>query len=170
MYRFTFFLATIATCATPAFGADTFASQLRDIKHIGLSVDKDLAAFTLYAYTPMQYAEHVASLAAFQRDHELFKERIRGYDRERQEAMNRRATADEHNAITKKSNLEYSNQPQSPFERRIKLTTVISVGDDYITLSPLEEPAQKLLIPLGRVGRLIVSAPEEAASVSSKAD
>lgn len=165
MNRSTVTLLALTLFSTSAFGDDTFASQIRNSKHIGLSVDNGLAAFTLYVYSPKQYKEHLASLEAYRRERAAFDARRRVYARERAEAQERRASPDELNAITVKRNRDNSAPPYSPFDKRIKLSIVVSSGDDYIAITPLEEPNQKILIPFHRVGRVIVTADEKPAPV-----
>ncbi len=160
MFRYAIPLLALSLISTTSLRAETFASQIRSAKHFGLSVDRELAAFTLYVYTPSQYEGHVASLESFRRDLQAFKQRMVSYDRERQEAQKRRAGSDELNAITLKKSRENSNIPTSPFEKRITLSTLVSSGDDYIAISPLDEPNQKLFIPFDRVGRVIVTSDE----------
>ncbi|TWU52047.1 hypothetical protein [Rubripirellula reticaptiva] len=165
MNRFAITLLTLTLFSTSGFGADTFASQLRKSKHIGLSIDDALAAFTVYVYTPKQYEEHLASLDEFRRERAAFNERMAGYVRERKEARERRASTEELNAITTKRNRN-SVPPYSPFDKRIKLNTVVSSGDDYIAITPLEEPNQTILIPFHRVGRVIVTADDRPSPVT----
>ena len=75
---------------------------------------------------------------------------------------------DQRNAITLKRNREQSNRPHSGFERSVELNTVVSVGDDYIALAPLEEPSQKILIPFYRVGRVVVTASQDPSGTDRK--
>lgn len=168
MNRFTITLLTLTLVPTSAIGSDTFASQLRKAKHIGLSVDERLSAFTLRVYSTAQYNENVASFEEFRREREAFNERMAGYDRERKDLQKRGASADERNAITLKRNRENSNRPHSAFERSVKLHTVVSVGDDYLALSPLEEPSQRILIPFYRVGRVVVTASQAQSGTDRK--
>ena len=153
MNRIAITIIALAFLHSSATGADTFASQIRMSKHVGLFVDKELSAFTLYQYTSKQYSEHVASFEQFKRDRDAYKERMSAYERERREAK----SVEERNAITMKRNRENSNMPTSRFDRQIKLHKVAAAGDDFITLIPLGEPSRKVTVPISRVGRLVVT-------------
>lgn len=130
MNRLAITLLTLSLFSQSVFGADTFASQLRSAKHIGVTIDDELAAYTIHIYTPSQYKEHVASLESFRRDREAFDERTKSYNRQRQEAHERGAKIDVLNAMTHKRNRELALPPFSLFDKRIKLNTVVSAGDD----------------------------------------
>lgn len=157
MNRLAFTLLTFAFFSPSLFGADTFASQLRKSKHVGVSIDDGLAAYAIHIYTPGQYEEHVASFEAFQREREAFAERMKGYDREREEARRQGDSSDELNEITRNRNRDAASPPFSPFEKRIKLHRVVSAGDDYIAIAPMDEPSQTILIPFNRVARIILA-------------
>ena len=168
MIRFTITLIALTLIASESYCADTFASRLRSAKHIGLSVDEQLSAFTIHIYTPAMFKEHVASAQDFRSRLAAFKERMAGYDRERRAAQERRAGVDELNAITRQRNREAANSPSSPFDQRIKLHMVVSAGDDYISVTPEGEPHQRVLIPLSRVGRVILWPNDESSAASAE--
>lgn len=157
MNRLAITLLTFTFFTPSLFGADTLASQLRKSKHVGVSIDDGLAAYAIYIYTPSQYKEHVASLEAFRLERDAFAERMKGYSREREEARKRRASSDELNEITRKRNRDAANPPFSPFEKGIKLNKVVSAGDDYIAIAPLDEPSRNVLIPFNRIARVILA-------------
>ena len=166
-------LLTMALLSPTALGADTFASKLRDAKHIGLTIDPGLSAFTVYIYTPEQFKTHVASLEDFRRERAAFDKRMQGYERERAEARERLGalgSRDASNVITRRRNLDAINPPASPFEARIKLSKVVSVGDDYFAIAPVGEPGSIVLIPFSRVGRAVTVTDARTAQTEAEAE
>lgn len=169
MIRLTCTFLLLVLLATPSLRAGTFVDQLRTAKHIGLAVDAELGAFTVHVYTPAKFREHCDSLAVFKSEREAFVARIAGYDRARQDAQMRGATSKEMNAITSSRNRDVSDQPASPFDKRIKLHSVVAWGDDYVALAPFDQSGQQLLVPVSRIGRVIRATKKTEASPSAPA-
>lgn len=130
----------------------SLADRLKDVKHIGLSVDEKLGGFTLHMYTPDQHKSNLKSLAKYRVQRDELQTKLVSFDEQRREAQQRLASVDELNAITQAQNL--LPRPSSPFAGQILLNDVVLVGADYIELRPSERPDSTTLVPFAKICRV----------------
>ncbi len=159
MNRAIFGILAFSLAAASVQGADSLIGRLSASKHFGIEVEEELAAFTVHIYTAEAYSANVASLKQYFIDNEAHKKRVDDLDDERrrlQDSLRGRELAEALGEMQRKTNLLNADRPTSPFARQIMLATLAEAGADFIAFNPNGFSDRTILVPLHRIGKVIV--------------
>ena len=142
-----------STLSNPAMPIDSLVDRLKVAKHVGLTIDERIGAYTLYLYTSEQHQRKLEELVQYRQQNEEYQAKRESLEKQMRDAEQRKDSSGELGEIRAK--MHTLIQPRSPLSGQT-LHEVVVVGQDYIEIQKSNDSESSTLIPFSKISRVIV--------------